>query len=336
MLLPLRINPQLWMRSLRDEMSGGQPGNVGPYALLALALIAVSSAGAVLQQMEGIPPLLKASWRMYGTSLVLVPGFLYQLNAIDRASISMNDCYLILLSALFLALHFGSWIWSLDHTSLVHSLLFVTSHPLVVVAIMPIIGSQVSKKHVLGASVGFLGAAIALLEVDENSEVTLIGDAAAFFGAVTVVGYLMIGRHLRSERNTPVFVYAFPVTLIAGLFLTLGSITLEGTELYSSVPEASAIGWVDLLWLPWVAYLSLGPGLCGHTVINTVLRWISPLVVSVALLFEPVIGGAIGWIITGDAYLGTWTIIGGPLMVFGAILVTLEEGKGDSESDTHS
>ena len=84
------------MRSLRDEMSGGQPGNVGPYALLALALIAVSSAGAVLQQMEGIPPLLKASWRMYGTSLVLVPGFLYQLNAIDRASISMNDCYLIL------------------------------------------------------------------------------------------------------------------------------------------------------------------------------------------------------------------------------------------------
>ena len=118
---------------------------MGPYALLALALIAVSSAGAVLQQMEGIPPLLKASWRMYGTSLVLVPGFLYQLNAKDRVSISMKDCYLILISALFLALHFGSWIWSLDHTSLVHSLLFVTSHPLVVVGIMPIIGSQVRR-----------------------------------------------------------------------------------------------------------------------------------------------------------------------------------------------
>ena len=324
------------MRNWRDEMSSSQSGNMGPYALLALALIAVSSAGAVLQQMEGIPPLLKASWRMYGTSLVLVPGFLYQLNSEDRDSISMKDCYLILISALFLALHFGSWIWSLDHTSLVHSLLFVTSHPLVVVGIMPIIGSQVRKGHVLGASIGFLGAAIALLEVDGNNEVTLIGDAAAFFGAVTVVGYLMIGRHLRSERSTPVFIYAFPVTLIAGLFLTVGSITIEGTEFYSSVPEASAIGWVDLLWLPWVAYLSLGPGLCGHTVINTVLRWISPLVVSVALLFEPVIGGAIGWMITGEAYLGTWTIIGGPLMLFGAILVTLEEGKGDSESDTHS
>ena len=142
------------MRNWRDEMSSIQSGNMGPYALLALALIAVSSAGAVLQQMEGIPPLLKASWRMYGTSLVLVPGFLYQLNAEDRDSISMKDCYLILISALFLALHFGSWIWSLDHTSLVHSLLFVTSHPLVVVGIMPIIGSQVRKGHVLGASIG--------------------------------------------------------------------------------------------------------------------------------------------------------------------------------------
>ena len=317
-------------------MSDDHNGSMGPYALLALALVAVSSAGAVLQQMEGIPPLLKASWRMYGTALVLVPGFLYQWNAKDRESLSIRDCYLIILSAVFLSFHFGSWIWSLDHTSLVHSLLFVTSHPLVVVAIMPIIGSPVRKGHVLGATIGFFGAAIALLEVDTNSEVTLVGDVAAFVGAVTVVGYLMIGRHLRSERNTPVFIYAFPVTLIAGIFLTIGSISMEGTELYSSVPESSAFGWADALWLPWIAYLSLGPGLCGHTVINTVLRWISPLVVSVTLLFEPVIGGAIGWLITGDAHLGAWTIIGGPLMLLGAIMVTLEEGKGLPESDTHS
>ena len=324
------------MQSWRDAMAVNHSGKVGPYALLGLALIAVSSAGAVLQQMDGVPPLLKASWRMYGTSIVLVPGFMYQWNAKDRVRLSMNDCYLILISSLFLAFHFGSWIWSLDHTSLVHSLLFVTSHPLVVVAIMPIMGLAVRKGHVLGAAIGFAGASIALLEVETNSEVTLMGDAAAFVGAVTVVGYLMIGRHLRSERNTPVFIYAFPVTLMAGLFLTLGSVSLEGTELYSSVPESSAFGWADLFWLPWVAYLSLGPGLCGHTVINTVLRWISPLVVSVALLFEPVIGGTIGWIITGEAHLGAWTVIGGPLMLLGAILVTIEEGKDHSQSDTHS
>lgn len=308
----------------------------GPYALLAIALVAVSSAGAVLQQMEGVPPLLKASWRMYGTSIVLLPGFFYQWYHVSDGLPPRKDWFLICLSSLFLALHFGSWIWSLDNTSLVHSLLFVTSHPLVVVALMPIIGASVRRGHFYGALIGFIGASIALMEIGGNSEVTLIGDAAAFVGAVTVVGYLMIGRHLRATRETPVFIYAFPVTLMAGLLLTIGSVSLEGTGLSSTTPELSAFGWLDAVWIPWIAYLSIGPGLCGHTVINTILRWVSPIVVSVALLFEPVIGGTIGWIITGEAYLGPWTLVGGPLMLLGAILVTLEESKNDSSADTHS
>ena len=69
---------------------------------------------------------------------------------------------------------------------------------------------------------------------------------------------------------------------------------------------------------------------------NTALRWISPIVVSVALIFEPVIGGAIGWAITGEAYIGTWTLIGGPLMLAGAIMVTLEESRNTQNKDTHS
>jgi len=328
--------PRLWMQSLRDSMSQIDSAKPGHYALLAVALVAVSSAGAVLQQMEGVPPLLKASWRMYGTSIVLIPGFIYQWNRMEEGTLQSRDWLLMSISAIFLALHFGSWIWSLDHTSLVHSLLFVTSHPLVVVALMPLIGASVRRGHVFGAAIGFLGASIALLEVESNSQVTLIGDAAAFLGAVTVVGYLMIGRHLRSSRSTPVFIYAFPVTLLAGLMLTIGSVTLEGTALTSATPELSALGWMDAVWLPWIAYLSLGPGLCGHTVINAALRWISPIVVSVALIFEPVIGGAIGWAITGEAYIGTWTLIGGPLMLAGAIMVTLEESRNKQNTDTHS
>ena len=65
--------PRLWMQSLRDSMGQIDSAKPGHYALLAVALVAVSSAGAVLQQMEGVPPLLKASWRMYGTSIVLIP-----------------------------------------------------------------------------------------------------------------------------------------------------------------------------------------------------------------------------------------------------------------------
>ena len=306
------------------------------WALLGVALLAVSSAGVVLQSMSEVPPLLRASWRMQGTALILLPGFVYQFMRMERGSISTRDWQVILASSTFLAIHFGAWVWSLDHTSLVHSLLFVSIHPLVLVLLMPVIGTAVRRGHVTGVLVGITGALLSLGDVEAGGEVTVLGDAAAFLGAVTVVGYLLAGRHLRSIRQMPIFVYAFPVTLAAGIWLALAAVSLEGASLSSTLPEASLLGWSDAAWLPWIAYLSLGPGLCGHTGINAVLRWVTPITVSITMLFEPVVGGIIGWLWTGDATLGLWTVMGGPLMLAGAIIVTIEEERIKSTGDAVS
>ena len=316
--------------------SGDSAIPFGAWVLLGVALLAVSSAGAVLQAMGDVPPVLRASWRMQGTALVLLPGFIYQFSKMDRSALGSRDWLLMLASSIFLAIHFGSWVWSLDHTSLIHSLLFVSSHPLVLVLIMPLIGAAVRRGHVVGALVGFTGAMLSLGDAKSGGEVTLMGDVAAFLGALTVVGYLLAGRHLRSERQVPIFVYAFPVTFAAGIWLALAAISLEGASMGEIVPELSVLGWTDALWLPWIAYLSFGPGLCGHTGINAVLRWIAPITVSITLLLEPVIGGLIGWLWTGEATLGVWTVLGGPLMLAGAIMVTLEEGRDEPTQDTVS
>ena len=273
---------------------------------------------------------------MQGTALILLPGFVYQFRAMGSGGVSTRDWQIILASSVFLAIHFGAWVWSLDHTSLVHSLLFVSMHPLVLVLIMPAIGLAVRRGHITGVMVGITGALLSLGDVEAGGEITVLGDAAAFLGAVTVVGYLLAGRHLRSERRMPIFVYAFPVTFAAGIWLALAAISQEGASMTDVVPEISLLGWTDALWLPWIAYLSLGPGLCGHTGINTVLRWITPITVSITLLFEPVVGGIIGWLWTGEATLGIWTVLGGPLMLAGAIMVTLEEEQGDRVRDAVS
>ena len=306
------------------------------WLLLLVALFAVSSAGAVLQSMTEIPPILRASWRMQGTALILLPGFIFQLYYLDRSIFNMKDVTIIFISSIFLAAHFGSWVWSLDHTSLVHSLLFVTSHPLVVVLLMPILGSKIRRGHVLGASIGFFGAALTLKDIDSGGEVTLIGNLFAFIGAVTVVGYLFSGRYLRSERNMPLFIYAFPVTFLSAIWLTPTSLVIEGTSISQVIPELSVFGWIDISWILWVGYLSLGPGLLGHTGINAVLRWFSPLIVSVALLFEPVIGGFIGYIWNGEISLGIWTVIGGMMMLIGAILVKVEEANEQTSDESPS
>ena len=212
----------------------------------------------------------------------------------------------------------------------------IRDSPLVLVLLMPVIGTAVRRGHVTGVLLGITGALLSMGDMEAGGEVTVLGDAAAFVGAVTVVGYLLAGRHLRSARQMPIFVYAFPVTLAAGIWLSLAAVSLEGVSLTSTLPEASLLGWSDVAWLPWIAYLSLGPGLCGHTGMNAVLRWITPITVSIIMLFEPVVGGIIGWLWTGDATLGLWTVLGGPLMLAGAIMVTIEEGRSKSTGDAVS
>ena len=303
------------------------------WLILSVAVIAVSSAGIVLQQMSEVPPILRASWRMQGTALILLPGFLYQLFRNSGFELNRNDAKLILASSLFLAVHFGSWVWSLDNTSLVHSLLFVNTHPLVVVAVMPFLGEVVRRGHIRGVALGFGGATISLMDLGDGGQVSLVGDFAAFVGAVTVVGYILVGRQLRSKRGMPIFIYAFPVTLAAGTWLSFATVLFEGTSFSSVEPSGSLFGWSDPIWIVWIAYLSLGPGLCGHTGVNTVLRWISPIVVSIAMLMEPVLGAIIGWLWTDEVVLGLPTVIGGLMMMAGAITVTLQErGQNSDES----
>ena len=160
------------------------------WIILGVGIIAVSSAGAVFQEMSEVPPILRSMWRLCGTSIILLPGFIYQYRNfnISNNSIKKFDLQIVLISSIFLAAHFATWVWSLDHTSLVHSLLFVTSNPLIVVIFMPILGTAVRRGHVMGALIGFTGAALTLIDIESGGEVTLIGDFAAFLGAVTVVG----------------------------------------------------------------------------------------------------------------------------------------------------
>ena len=114
--------------------SGTVPAHV--WLVLCVAICGVSSAGAIFTHVDDIPPLLRASWRLQLTALILAPLALWQFNQIDSEIQSkmfdVSTAKIIVASGIFLALHFGFWVTSLDYTSLTHSLLFVTAHPLVI------------------------------------------------------------------------------------------------------------------------------------------------------------------------------------------------------------
>ncbi|KAA0150826.1 hypothetical protein FNF29_04940 [Cafeteria roenbergensis] len=89
---------------------------------------------------DSTPPLLKASWRLWATAALQAPWFALQLRTLARTQGRPAVCTyarsVIGLCGIgvFLAVHFGAWVWSIDNTSLTHSLLFVTAHPVLIIA----------------------------------------------------------------------------------------------------------------------------------------------------------------------------------------------------------
>ncbi|CAM6035160.1 unnamed protein product [Sphagnum compactum] len=300
-----------------EEEQSSKPWFVVP--LLVCAVLAVSSAGAVTKLMVGAAPVANAGWRLQVTSLILLPGFIWQWLSLpipDRQKVLLSvNLTIIGFSGIALALHFGLWVWSLEHTSLSHSLLFVSTPPIIVAAVACGIGQPLSKEEILGVVVGMGGVVIVAAgsRTEHDSEVTLLGDLASFAAAAAFVVYISAGRYLRVWM--PLYVYAFPVTAVAALLLSLAGQVLGGSSGQISAP----LGWLRTDYLLPVLFLAVGPGFVGHTGLNAVLKYSSSLIVAMAVTLEPPIGIVIGWILHVTPLPGIWTCIGGFVLLLGTM-----------------
>ena len=303
--------------------SGTVPAHV--WLVLGVAICGVSSAGAIFTHVDEIPPLLRASWRLQLTALILAPLALWQFNQIDQEIksklLDLSTAKIIGASGIFLALHFGFWVTSLDYTSLTHSLLFVTAHPLVILVGMFVFVRKPNRLELIGGIAAFTGASISMLDagdVQGDRSVTFFGDQLAFLGAVFVVGYIVCGRILREWM--PLFLYAFPVTLIGGLLLVPASYFLE-----SSYSDFGAFGFLSHETLVWFVLLAFIAGILGHTGLNYCLKYVSPLLISISVTLEPVLGSLIGWMFFSTGIPGMWTWIGGPILMLGILSIVYGE-----------
>ena len=103
------------------------------YLVLFTGVAAVSCA-AVLVRLAGAPPMVIATWRMVIAAVIMLP--IASVKSFKGLShLSRCDIFLIALSGLFLALHFGLWITSLSYTTIASSVVLVTSHPAFVAVI---------------------------------------------------------------------------------------------------------------------------------------------------------------------------------------------------------
>lgn len=295
-----------------------------------VSLAAVSSAAPVLRMMHAVPPLTRASWRQQLTTLVLLPMGACELVSMpssERARlVSLPVVGRFIVSSFALALHFGLWIQSIDWTTIPHSVLFVSTSP-VILAVGRAIGRlPISMGEVLGSLAGFGGICISMIGASMEQEhageghehVTMLGDLAALGAAFAFVVYFLLGQGMR--QWIPTTVYVVPVFGLSAIMLSAGAALLESATLSppgKSRPCGHLLGWASWDWVAPSLYLALGPGVCGHTLLNASVRYVSPLVISIIMLGEPVLSSVIGYLMGVSDLPGAWTLAGGPLFLAG-------------------
>ena len=281
--------------------------SIKPYFILALGVISVSFAATFIRLAEA-PPLVIATYRLVIASAVLVPVNLVRKGGLPKG-LSRSDMLLILLSSIFVALHFALWITSLSYTSIASSVVIVTSHPIFVALISYFLwGERLNKTTILGIAVALGGVVLINYGGFVLSSKAIVGDLLALLAAISMGIYLIIGRQLKDRVS--LMPYLSIIYAGAAIILLLATISY-GYSLFDYSGTTYAMFFL----------LALVPQLIGHSSLNLAVRLIPATLVSVGILGEPVIAIALGYIILGEGI--TITEILGSLITLGGILIVL-------------
>ncbi|HLE72665.1 MAG TPA: DMT family transporter, partial [Anaerolineales bacterium] len=129
--------------------------------MLLLGIIAVSTASPLIRFAQGeASSLVIAAYRMGLSGLILLPLAVPRHNA-ELRKLTPGQLALAALSGLFLALHFATWILSLEYTSVASSVVLVTTNPLWVALLAPwFLKERLAPAFLIGLLVALAGGVI--------------------------------------------------------------------------------------------------------------------------------------------------------------------------------
>jgi drug/metabolite transporter (DMT)-like permease len=266
---------------------------------LGIGIIGIGTSGPLIA-LSTMPVMTLIFWRNLGGSLVTLPFALR--HARDRDGIKWA-----VIAGVILALHFSGFFLAMRMTSVAAGTALVALQPIFAAIFVKISGGHIPSTAWFGMIVSFVGVALVSGVDLQISFKSFLGDLAAIVSAALAAAYMMAGsraqRTLETATYTTICYFvcsttALPIALIAG------------NEIFSF----SAKEW----WI--VLGLIVGAQLLGHSMFNSVLKRVSPAVVSLIVFFEvPVSALLAAWWLDQKPPLGI--IPGIALILIGCVLV---------------
>ena len=292
------------------------------FALLT-AILAVSTASVFVRFAQAeAPSLVIAALRLTCATLLLAPLALGY-HREELQSLTGSELVLGAVSGIFLAVHFATWISSLEYTSVASSVVFVSTGPLWVALLSPVLlNERLTRTAVFGLGIAILGGTIiglsdacaweGGLQCPELSQVmqgrAMWGNFLALVGAWTVSGYLIIGRKLRAKMS-----------LIPYIFLVYGMSALALVIIMFAAGQ-SPLGYPPRTY-GWIFLLAAFPQLIGHSTYNWVLGYMPATLVAIVTLVEPIGSAILAYFLLRETP-AAGVLLGGLLILVGIYLAS--------------
>jgi len=278
---------------------------INPIIVLTIGILGVST-GSIFARLADAPALVTAAYRIGLASLVLLPLAAWKAGD-ELRNLSFRDVKMTVLSGLFLALHFATWISSLDYTSIANSVVLVNTIPLWVGLFTPLITKdRLVRATVISIIISVVGASIISFGDFATGGRALLGDFLAVIGAICAAIYLLLGRNLRPKLS--LLSYVAICYGSAALFLWLVVLVLK-LPVTGYNTQTIAAFWA----------MALISQIIGHSSYNWALKWFSTGLVAVALLGEPIGATIMAYIIFNEGL--TWAKFIGGLVILSAIYI---------------
>jgi drug/metabolite transporter (DMT)-like permease len=300
-------------------------GSILPYlVLLGGVLVAASSSIMIRYSQEyGVPSIQIAAGRLGFAALILLPlGLTRSLAEIRR--LERRDLLLCAASGVLLAIHFASWIASLEYTSVASSVALVSTNPLWVgLASLLILRERLAPLMVAGIALTIAGSALIGISDSSGADASnaMFGNLLALAGAMAGSGYFLIGRTVRPRMS--ILAYIWLVYSVSAIALLIAATVISTTNA-NGLPLVGYPPPVYLLLL----VLAVGPQMLGHTSFNWALRYLSATFVTISILGEPIGSALLALLFFGETF-QPLQLAGFLLLLVGIVVAARsEERKG--------
>ena len=279
-----------------------QPSSLLAFAALLAGNIAIAF-GPLLVRFADSGPIATGFWRLsLATPFLFFVGyrFGFRFSALGKSTI-----WQVIIAGLFFGVDIILWHIGIFQTKMANATLFANCASLILVVYGIFVARKMPSKWESAAVLfAFVGAALLMGQSLDLSPLHFQGDVLSLGAGLTYTVYLVL--MMRVRQNTESWGALGMASAVAAVILLTASI-VAGEQVIPTV------------WWP-VMLLAFTSQFFGQGCLTYALPHFSPLVIGLALLFQPALSAAAGWLAFGET-LTAMDFTGSALVMIALVLV---------------